>query len=179
MKKKSYFWDKVFPVILTALFAFIGTWYWKNKEIGNLKQELTNLENQMPKMPVTVVDPATKNQLYIGTPIPRSTHYEFPIILNDGKGVYRIDHYALENRFKGKLVVIPVNSKSSKVTIKNSVAYNNAGGGFVVNGSDVEMGGNFAIDNEGKGFGVKGDNFNLENNVAIGNEKEGFDIEQK
>ncbi len=109
MAEKGYFWDKVFPSLLTvalsAIFTFLGTSYWKNKEISELKKGIQSIKNQMPELPVTVIDAATKNQLYIGRPIPRLTHYEFPIILNDGKGVYRIDRYALQDQFNALLII--------------------------------------------------------------------------
>ena len=106
---RKYFWDKIFPVIvgvlLTAALTFIVTYYWKNRETLNLKKEIQSLKNQMPEIPVTVIDPATKNQLYIGRPIPKPTHYEFPITLNDGQGSYRIDQYKWSNEFKGVLII--------------------------------------------------------------------------
>ena len=96
-----YFLYIILPMILT----FMGTYYWKNKEITDLKKEIQSIKNQMPEIPVTVIDLATKNQLYIGRPIPRPTHYEFPITLNDGQGSYRIDQYRWFSDFKGVLII--------------------------------------------------------------------------
>lgn len=78
----------------------------KKDEIAELKKENKVLRDRMPEMPITVVDKDTGNQLYIGRPIPRLTHYEFPITLNDGQGSYRIDQYNWLNRYSGKLIVI-------------------------------------------------------------------------
>ena len=77
----------------------------KNNEIVELKNENKALADKKPEIPVTVIDKATGNQLYIGRPIPRPTHYEFPITLNDGQGFYRIDQYNILNQFKGMLII--------------------------------------------------------------------------
>jgi len=77
----------------------------KNRQIAELKKENNFLRNKKPEIPVTVIDKSTGNQLYIGRPLPRKTHYEFPITLNDGKGSYRIDHYYQQNKFKAILVI--------------------------------------------------------------------------
>ncbi|MFC1674605.1 hypothetical protein ACFL1K_01730 [Candidatus Omnitrophota bacterium] len=78
----------------------------KNLEIAEFRKELRECQKKMPEMPVTVVDPATGNQLYIGRPIGKELHYEFPITLNDGQGSYRIDQYRLLNEFEGKLIIL-------------------------------------------------------------------------
>lgn len=106
MKLGQYFWNKIFPVILAALLGFIFGDVRKSNEITELKKEIQSLKNQMPEIPITVIDPATKNQLYIGRPIKKLTYYEFPITLNDGRGSYRIDQYNLLNKYSGKLIVI-------------------------------------------------------------------------
>ena len=107
MKKKDrgYFWETIFPLLLTGVLSLLVGFALRQFEVHDLKKEIQNLKSQMPEMPITVIDPATKNQLYIGRPIPRPTHYEFPITLNDGQGSYRIDQYRWFSRFKGALIV--------------------------------------------------------------------------
>ncbi len=104
-RMKHYFWDKIFPILLTGIIAFVSGIGLKMLEVADLKNEIAELKNKIPEIPVRVVHKSTGNELYIDKPIAHPNYYEFPITLNDGMGQYRIDQYKYLNQFKGALIV--------------------------------------------------------------------------
>lgn len=58
---------------------------------------------QIPKLPITLSD-GKGNYLFIREPIGHEKYYEFPVVLIDKDGAYRIDKYYFSEKYAGKLV---------------------------------------------------------------------------